>query len=467
MLPSLDTAKRYFGEKLFNQMYRYLKNDPLNNLDRMFELAYKAPISQDHRQTMEDLQHTIHHTPAAQEFVKKLFYQVDSNVQEHLLVNFFINASLMGVPKQRKYSEKYGFNIPFTILIDPTSNCNLRCRGCWAGEYEKRKELSFEEVDRLVKEAKELGMYFITMSGGEPMMWPYLFDLCANHKDVAFMVYTNGTLINEEKAETMRQLGNITPAISLEGGREATDHRRGKGVFDKVMKGMDYLREKGVIFGASITITSENYQEAYSDEFIDLLIDQGCLYGWSFHYIPIGSNPDFSLMISPEQRAYLVDRVRYIRRNKPIPIADFWNDGQLTQGCIAGGRRYFHINASGEVEPCAFAHFAIDTIFGKSLLEILDNPIFKAYQKRQPFSENLLLPCPIIDHPPALREIVEESGAVPSHEGADDILKDANAATMDQIASAWHEKAEEKWKELQPPQDTEEQKLEEDHLARQ
>jgi len=448
MLPSMEAAKRYFGEKLFNQMYRYLKSDPIKNMDRLVELSAKAPILPDHREKIRKIKEAIDNNPASKEYVEKLLTNVDENVQEHLLVNFFINASLMGIPRQRKLSEEKGFSIPFTMLIDPTSNCNLRCQGCWAGEYEKHQQLSFEEVDRLVSEGKELGMYFIVMSGGEPMMWPHLFDLCEKHKDVAFMIYTNGTLINEENAEKMRQLGNISPAISVEGGREITDERRGQGVFDRIMEAMDHLKNKGVVFGFSITITRKNYLDAYSDEFIDLLIDKGCLYGWSFHYVPIGSSPDFSLMITPEQRSYLVDRVQYLRTHKPIQIADFWNDGSLTQGCIAGGRQYFHINAKGEVEPCAFAHFAIGNIQDKSLLEILDNPIFKAYQKRQPFSENLLRPCPIIDLPDVLREMVDESGAIPSHDGADDILKGANAAQLDKIAEAWRKQADEKWEEI-------------------
>ena len=133
-------------------------------------------------------------------------------------------------------------------------------------------------------------------------------------------------------------------------------------------------------------------------------------------------------MLTPEREA-LVRRVRHIRTHKPIQIADFWNDGHLTGGCIAGGRRYFHINARGDVEPCAFVHFAVDTIFGKSLVEILQNPIFKAYQKRLPFSDNLLRPCPLIDVPEALREIVGESAK--RRTGAAAILEGEHARTMD------------------------------------
>jgi len=344
------------------------------------------------------------------------------------------------VPKQTELSKKLGYNIPYTVLIDPTSNCNLSCKGCWAGSYEKHNILSFEEVDRIITEAKELGIYFVAMSGGEPTLWLHLRELCRKHADVAFMIYTNGTLINSDTAKWMREAGNISPAISLEGGRETTDNRRGKGVYDKIMTCMDHLKEQGVIFGFSITITNENCEEAFSDAFIDHLIDKGALYGWSFHYIPIGSNPDFSRMINPEQRAALVDRVRQIRTSKPILIADFWNDGAFSHGCIAGGRRYFHITASGNVETCTFVHFAVDKIKAKSLKEVLTNPLFAAYQRKQPFSENMLRPCPLIDVPEELRAMISETNARPSYEGAETVLYDQTAEKYGYYSSGLEKK---------------------------
>jgi MoaA/NifB/PqqE/SkfB family radical SAM enzyme len=291
-------------------------------------------------------------------------------------------------------------------------------------------------------EAKELGIYFIAVSGGEPFMWPHLVELCRKHNDMAFMIYTNGTLIDETMAEQMRQAGNMSPAISIEGDREATDDRRGKGVFDKIMLAMDHLRAKGVIFGASCTVTRNNIDSLFSDEFMNLLIEKGALYVWSFHYIPIGSHPDFDMMITPEQRENLVHRVRYLRSHKPIQIADFWNDGHIVGGCIAGGRRYIHIDAAGWAEPCAFVHFANVNFKGKSLKEVLQSPIFNAYQKRQPFNRNMLCPCPIIDNPTMLREIVAESAATPTHHGAETILKGELAANLDELATEWGEKAE-------------------------
>lgn len=256
------------------------------------------------------------------------------------------------------------------------------------------------------------------------------------------MMYPNGTFIDEKMAEAMRAAGHMSPSISLEGGREATDARRGKGVFDKVMAAMDHLRAHGVLFGASVTITRHNCDEVFSDEFIDMLIDKGVLYVWGFHYIPIGRNPEFSLRIKADQRAELVERVRTVRSNKPILIADFWNDGHTMNGCIAGGRRYFHIAADGSVEPCAFAHFSTEKIQGRSLKEILQSPLSRAFQKRQPFNGNMLCPCPIIDNPQMLREIIAESGAKPTHAGAEALLFQPEASELDQTAAAWGTKAE-------------------------
>lgn len=448
MSKSMEVGKRFLGEKAFEKILGYLKRNPEQNLEKALDLVEKIAVVPHHKKYARDIKAHLDENRNTRVYISRLINELDENVHDHLINNFIVNGSLVGVPKQSRLSEEYGFNIPYTILIDPTSKCNLRCKGCWAGAYEKHHILSFEEVDRIVGEAKDLGMYFIVMSGGEPMMWPHLEKLCRKHYDTAFMIYTNGTLISEEVARWMREAGNISPAISLEGGRDTTDQRRGKGVFNRIMAAMDQLKKNRVAFGFSITVTSENAGEAFSDQFIDLMIEKGALYGWSFHYIPIGRDPDFSLMINPEQRAALVDRVRYVRAHKPIVIADFWNDGQFSGGCIAGGRRYFHITASGDVEPCAFVHFTIDNIKGKSLIDVLANPLFKAYRERQPFSENMLRPCPLIDMPEQLREMVSETGARPSHEGAYKILDEQGAVKMDAVAAAWKEKADHKWAEI-------------------
>ncbi|UMZ72613.1 radical SAM protein [Natranaerofaba carboxydovora] len=443
-----ERAKQFMGDRIFKKALNYMEKAPYNNLIKTMEMIQKAPIASHHHKMIQDAKYQLQTDQVKQEYLKRIFGNVSINVQQKGLVNLFLNAMLMGVPKQNKMAEELGVSVPFSILIDPTSKCNLNCFGCWAGAYEKHNSLKFEEVDRIIEEAKELGIYFIALSGGEPFMWPRLFELFRKHDDMAFMVYSNGTLINEQIAEKLEEIGNVSVVLSLEGKEKTTDDRRGQGVFNKVMKAMDNLRKVGVPFGFSVTLTSENCEEVMSDEFIDLMIQKGALYGWSFHYIPVGSDPDYSLMLTASQRSWLIERVRQIRTEKTLQMADFWNDGSLPQGCIAGGRRYFHITAKGDVEPCAFIHFAADNIKRKSLKKILNTPIFKAYQKRQPFSDNMLRPCPLIDVPEALREIIQESGAKPTHPGAEKVLEGLEAHKMDEIANNWKEKAEDKYEEI-------------------
>ncbi|MBE3576142.1 MAG: radical SAM protein [Limnochordales bacterium] len=360
----------------------------------------------------------------------------------HLVMTWALKGFVQGQKKRQEVAERLGFRPPSFILLDPTEACNLRCRGCWAGRYEPHT-LPWEVVDRVLTEAKELGIHWVVLSGGEPFAYRYLRQMLARHQDIMFMAYTNGTLISDEVADWLADLGNLTPAISLEGFQEETDARRGAGVYEQIMAAMDRLRERGLVFGASLTVTSRNVYQLFSDRFIDHLIDKGVLYLWSFHYIPIGRDPDLSLMISPEQRAWLRERVNELRMTRPIFIADFWNDGPYVGGCIAGGRHYVHINANGDVEPCAFFHFSTENIKEKSLAEALKSPLFAAFRARQPFHRNLLAPCPIIDHPQMLRDMVREAGARPTHEGADEIMRDEIARALDRRAAEWLALAEE------------------------
>lgn len=360
---------------------------------------------------------------------------------QKVAVNWVVRDLLWGGPVRQRVSEELGVWVPHFLLIDPTEACNLRCKGCWAGEYEVHS-LPFERLDRLFTEAEELGIRWIVLSGGEPFAYKRLLELVERHPDMVFMAYTNGTFIDDEVADRLAELANFSPAISLEGFREATDGRRGEGVFDKVMAAMDRLTDRGVVHGASVTVTRHNVEELFSDEFIDLLVGKGCAYLWSFHYIPIGRDPDPSLMLTPEQRSWLVRRVRELRATKPILIADFWNDGHAVGGCIAGGRQYLHINAKGDVEPCAFAHFATANIRESSLVDALKSPLFAAYQARHPFNENHFVPCPIIDNPQALREMVAESGAYPTHPGAESVLEGPIAEYLDQLSARWQAEAD-------------------------
>src|SRR6056297_83779 len=440
-MSNFNFAKKFAAEKLMEKGLSYIEKDPDNNFLKILNLADKIASTDKHHRQIDAIRENYKENPAIQSYVKKLS-NVASSYKEGLLMNFFVNSALLGIPYQYKMSEKLGFGVPWAILMDPTSGCNLDCEGCWAGKYEKGDTLEFETMDRIINEAKDLGIYFIIFSGGEPTVYPRLMELVEKHPDVAFMMYTNGTLIDDEMADRMLASGNLTPAISLEGFKEQTDQRRGEGVYDKIMNTMDRLKKRGIPFGISLTATRDNVYDLFeSDEFYDMLIEKGAIYGWCFHYIPIGREPDLDLMLTPEQRKYLAYRIPELRANNPLFLIDFWNDGTYSGGCIAGGRRYFHINAKGDVEPCAFVHFSSDNIKGKSLKEVLGNNLFKEYQKRQPFNENSLRPCPIIDNNPALRDMVQESNAKPTHKGAENVVDKKVGQKLEDLAERWEEKS--------------------------
>lgn len=434
-------AKRYAARQAMEWLVGYLRRDPDRAVNTILSWGTRLAIMDAHRKQITQIAETLERNPAMMQFVRRLAQEVHPNQHRGVVFNWFVNNILLGVPAQYTNAARLGHGVPNFILVDPTEACNLRCAGCWAGEYAQHHTMDFQLLDRIVTEAKELGTYWIVMSGGEPLLYKRLFDLFAKHNDVAFMAFTNGTLIDDQVADRILEVGNFVPCISLEGFRASTDGRRGAGVFDRISAAMDRLRERKLIFGTSVTITRNNVEEITSDAFIDWLIRKGAFFGWSFHYVPVGRDPDVNLMVTPDQREYLVWRVREIRTTKPYLMADFWNDGYLTLGCIAGGRRYFHITASGDVEPCAFAHFSVDNIRDKSLREVLANPLFRAYQKRQPFHSNYLLPCPIIDNPQALRDIVAESGAHPTHPGADSVLQEPLASQLDEISRRWAARA--------------------------
>jgi hypothetical protein len=232
------------------------------------------------------------------------------------------------------------------------------------------------------------------------------------------------------------ELGNVSPVISIEGNRESTDARRGQGTFDRIMAAMDRLHERGAFFAYSCTATSQNVDEIVSDQFADLMVEKGAAYGWYFLYMPVGRSPELSLMPSPEQRQQLHEGAVRIRGSRPLLTVDFWGDGPLTGGCLSGGRKYLHINNKGDVEPCIFAHFAADNIKDKSLVDCLCSDFFKDLRRLQPFSKNLMRPCPIIDQPTVLKYAVQRNGAYPTHEGAESLFDELEPGLHEYAAKA-------------------------------
>ena len=416
----IDKFKDYTTKQTINLIMKALINTSDENLIRLTYAAEK--IAPQYKTKIQKVRKSFQDKGPAYILAQKTLKEVHPNYRDRMVLNFIVNYLLLGPKKRAKIEKKLNITTPATIVISPTTRCNLGCIGCYAGDYSKKNDLPIELVDKVITEAKELGTNFFTISGGEPFVRKDMLDIYKKHSDAAFMSYTNGTLIDKDMILKLQELGNLAPAISIEGLEEETDHRRGKGVWKKIMQTMDNLREAGVIFGFSATPTKYNTEVIYSDELMKLLTDKGCTFGWYFTYIPIGSKPNVDLMQTPEQRLYGWRRVNYLRNKYPVFIGDFWNDGMHVGGCIAGGGNYFHINAKGDIEPCVFTHFATHNIRNSSLLEAINSPLFKAIRNRQPYSKNLMMPCMIIDHPEVLREICKECRPYPTHENAETIL---------------------------------------------
>ena len=352
---------------------------------------------------------------ALNQYLNRLLDELDPNVVKTTVLNFGFEAMLHGTKTIRKMRTVHNCNIPWLILMDPTSACNLHCTGCWAAEYGNKLNLSYEELSNVVKQGKEIGVYFYMFTGGEPLVRKKdIIQLCEEHHECQFLAFTNGTLVDEAFCQEMKRVGNLALAISLEGSPEVNDLRRGAGVYGKVMHAMELLKENGLIFGTSICYTSKNCESVTSKEFVKLMVDKGCRYAMYFHYMPVGNDASLELLPTPEQRMYIKDRIREIRKlenGEGLFTMDFQNDGEFVGGCIAGGRNYFHINANGDAEPCVFIHYSGANIRTHSLLEILKQPLFMAYHNNQPFNENHLRPCPMLENPEILQRLVNETGA--------------------------------------------------------
>lgn len=352
---------------------------------------------------------------AVNRFLNKALDEIHPNVLKTSALNFGFEAMLNGTKTIHVMRERYGCNIPWLILMDPTSACNLHCTGCWAAEYGNKLNLSYDELASVVRQGRDLGVYFYMFTGGEPLVRKKdVVRLCEEFDDCQFLAFTNGTLVDEAFCADMQRVGNLWLAISLEGSPEVNDLRRGDGVYGKVMHAMDLLKKHGLIFGTSICYTSKNCESVTSREFVKLMVDKGCRYAMYFHYMPVGNEASVELLPSPEQRVYVKDRIRAIRRLKDgegLFTMDFQNDGEFVGGCIAGGRNYFHINANGDAEPCVFIHYSNTNIRENTLLEILQSPLFMAYHNNQPFNENHLRPCPMLENPEILQQLVVQSGA--------------------------------------------------------
>jgi MoaA/NifB/PqqE/SkfB family radical SAM enzyme len=380
--------------------------------------------------------------------------QISRPVLHRLLETLLANAALREDEASETaslgFAERHQGQLPpVTMVISPTKTCNLKCIGCYASSEATNEKLEWGVFDRMITEAKTLwGLRFITISGGEPLAYRSqgkdLLDMVAKHNDCFFQMYTNGTLIDERRAERLGEVGNLIPCISVEGFEARTDERRGKGVFQRILTAMANLRRAGVPFGISLTATRHNAEEILSDEFIDFFFnEQQAVLGWLFQYMPIGRSYTLDLLVTAEQRLWMWRRTWEIVRQRHIMLADFWNCGTTSDGCIAAARDtgYMYIDWNGKVMPCVFVPYSAANIVdmydkGGTLDDIYDLPYFKAirhwqcdygFGKPRPEEHgNWLIPCSLRDHYDVGRSLIDKYGPQPEDQSAADALDDGN-----------------------------------------
>lgn len=452
-----NTAKQAAIVKGADHIVRYIQKDPARHFDTMMRILYSLDALFGNKGRFRTFMEWTNTHPGSRVWFTNLMTR-DKNQVGTFVRNFLGNCCLKWMELADGVIAQHGFCPPYCILVSPTMRCNLRCTGCYAESFRRDRDLDYATLDKIVTEGKALGVFFYTILGGEPFLrFDDLETLAAKHADCLFQIFTNGTLIDADIADRLLVLANVVVAFSISGTQKETEDMRGQGVYEKVLAAMALLRERRLMFGISLTLTSRNYETFMSRDFLKFWENQGVVFGWNFLFMPVGKDPDLSLMPTPRQRASFGEFIKRYREQEPFYLMDFWADAPSINGCIAAGRRYLHINAEGDIEPCIFAHFATHNIKDCHLTDALASPFFTFIRMNQPHTDNLLRPCMIIDNPEVLREACARFSARPTAQDAGDLIHDpaliraidrysAEAARV--IDPLWREKYQSKINDL-------------------
>lgn len=294
----------------------------------------------------------------------------------------FASASKKAAKKRVK-NEKAGLHVPPFLIASITSKCNLHCAGCYSRcnhatvDSAPVKQLSGDEWLKIFTEANELGVSYILLAGGEPMLRRDIIEAAGKMKNIIFPIFTNGTYIDEKYFALFDKCRNLVPVMSIEGGKEETDARRGMGIYEKLIANMDEFNRRHLLFGASITVTTENVREVVSDDFISSLADRGCKLVVFVEFVPVTEDSKH-LAPSDEERAVLSDGIARLRNERDMVFLSFPGDEKSTGGCVAAGRGFFHINSHGGAEPCPFSPYSDVNVRDTSLTAALNSPLFTA-----------------------------------------------------------------------------------------
>jgi len=292
-------------------------------------------------------------------------------------------AASRAASKRRQAAEEMGEHFPSYLIASITSQCNLHCAGCYSRcnhatvDSAPMAQLTMEEWAKIFDEADEMGISFVLLAGGEPMLRRDVIEAAGKRQNILFPILTNGTFLDERYFDLFDRCRNLVPIMSIEGEREVTDARRGAGIYDKLIVNMDEFHRRGLIFGASVTVTTENLREVSSDAFLRKLSERGCKAVIFVEFVPV-MEESRELVPGDAEREYLRDEIARLRAERPemVYIA-FPGDEKDSGGCVAAGRGFFHINSHGGAEPCPFSPYSDINVRDTSLRDAMNSRLFR------------------------------------------------------------------------------------------
>lgn len=323
-------------------------------------------------------------------------------------------AATKRATKLRMREEKNGLHVPPFLIASITSNCNLHCAGCYSRSNHATvdcrpvSQLTGEEWLSVFRQADELGVSFILLAGGEPMLRRDVLEAAGEMKNILFPIFTNGTFLDARYCDLFDKCRNLVPVMSIEGGKEKTDARRGSGIYDRIVENMDALRSRGLIFGASVTVTKENLHECMSDEFLSSLEEKGCKAVFFIEYVPV-TEESKNLAPDDADRAFVRSRIASLRKKrKQMLYVAFPGDEKTSGGCLAAGRGFFHINSHGGAEPCPFSAYSDRNVKDTSLREALSSELFSLLRNGRVLEEDHVGGCILFEKREEVERIMKE-----------------------------------------------------------
>jgi MoaA/NifB/PqqE/SkfB family radical SAM enzyme len=344
---------------------------------------------------------------------KRLLLETD----KRLLWKLFWNMGLKGMLSVERHKRRLrrGEVFPPFLYVSVINSCNLRCQGCWVDVAHKQEIITPEAMRKLVAEAREMGNVFFGIVGGEPFMHPHLLDMLAEHPDCYFQIFTNGHFITDEKARRMRELGNVTPLISVEGNEIVSDERRGRrGVYAKTLEGIRNAVRNKVFTGVCTSVCQTNIDDLLNERWLDRLIELGVMYAWFHIYRPMGPDASEELCLTPEQQLRVRRFVVEMRARKPLIIIDAYHDGEGRALCPAATGITHHINPWGDIEPCPIVQFTRESIHAQEADNRSLKEKFLGSEFLRDFRElacSTTRGCIVLERPDLLKELVEKHGA--------------------------------------------------------